>query len=258
VKIIDAFWEERNLGKKVCEMIFDQEEVLESNLINDLEKTFDYIVAKVPAESVYMVHVLENLGFRYLENQQTIYFSSNQFLKVDTLWEKRFQNFRCEKVSEIETLKDICDKIKSGLYLNGRISADPSIENGISDLRIVNWLKDLYPKEHISVYTILKEDKSIGYFVLDRINTFHLNIVQAGIFRDFQNQGYSFLLLFNILKISFEDKVKGIFASVSSANIKTINSISKFVHFSVKDTYVVLRKNVFRTKSFPANSPNVI
>jgi hypothetical protein len=83
----------------------------------------------------------------------------------------------------------------------------------------------------------------VGYFVLEKIKKMHLNIVQAGIFREFQNKGLSYLILYNTLKIAWENGFKSIFSSVSSGNRNTINSISKFVHINLKETYVVLRKH---------------
>jgi len=244
VKIINAFWEERNLGLKVCEIVFDNNEIIDLDAISDLEKSYDYLIAKVPGDSVQLVHDLEVHGFRYLENQQVFYILSNELLNIDKDWEQRFHNISCEIVSDKKDLDSICDQIKKGLYVKGRFSADPEIENSISDLRIVNWLNDLSRKENAFIYKLNRDKSIIGYFALEKINITHLNVVQAGIFNDFQNKGFSFLIPYNILKIAFKNKIKGIFASVSSNNMKMINSISKIVHLSVKKTYIVMRKKI--------------
>jgi hypothetical protein len=246
MEIIDAWWEKRNLGFRVCEIIFDQNDLIDFTEIADLEQTYEYLVAKIPVESVHLVHELENNGFRYLENQQLIYFTSEQFLNLNKNWERRFQNIVFEEISEKKDLKIICDKIMEGLYKKGRISADPDIEKGISDLRIVNWLKDLYNKDTAAIYGLSNDGTIIGYFALDKLNNFHLNVVQAAIFTEYQNKGYSFLLPYSVLKIAYSKKFKGVFASISTGNMKTLNSISKFVHFSVKQTSVVLRKSTLR------------
>jgi hypothetical protein len=244
VKIIDAFWEERNLGLKVCEIIFEENEIIDFDAIADLGKSYQYIVAKIPGDSVHLVHNLESHGFIYLENQQVIYILSDEFLNIDKNWEQRFNNISCEKVSDRKDLDNICDQIKKGLYIKGRISSDPEIKNGISDLRIVNWLNDLAMREDVFIYRLIKDENAIGYFALQKINIAHFNVVQAAIFSNFQNKGYSFLLPYYSLKIAQENKFKGIFATVSSNNLKTINSISKFVHFKIRKTYIVMRKKV--------------
>lgn len=241
MKVVDAYWEERNLGLKVCEIIFDENDVGIS--ISKLEKSYDYLVAKVPSSLTGLVHELEDQGFRYLENQIILHFGSDQYVKLDESWQSRFTDFKCSIVTEERELFDICNQIRKGLYVNGRISSDPLIPAGISDLRITNWLNDLFIKKDTRVYMLSEQNIPVGYFVLEKVKNVHLNIVQAGIFRDYQNRGFSFLLLYNILRRAYEDGFKGIFASVSSGNIKTINSISKFVHLSVKETYVVLRKS---------------
>lgn len=242
MKITDAYWEERNLGLKVCELIFEPGDTIDYNKLSELEKSYDYLVAKIPGNKTELVHAMEETGFRYLENQQTIYFETGQLLKIDGSWKNRFREIQCERVSERNILENICEKIRGGLYVNGRISADPLISMGISDIRIANWLTDLFSKSSASVYALRKKDSITGYFVLDDLGDNHLNIVQAGIFREFQNKGYSFLLLLYIMKTAFENNFTGIFASISANNIKTINSISKFVYVSFKGSYVVLRK----------------
>jgi hypothetical protein len=244
VKVIDAYWEKRNLGLRVCEILFDQDEIIDNNKLSDLEESYDYLVAKIPGDSVSLVHDLENKGFRYLENQQVIYFLTSELLKIDKAWEARFKEVTCEKVTHLKVLAEICNQIMKGLYLTGRISADPDIKKGISDLRIVNWLKDIYEKENVSVYCLIKQNKIVGYYALERINIFHMNIVQAGIFLGYQDKGYSFLLLYYILKSSLGEGCRGIFAAISAGNTKTLNSISKFVHINVKKTLVIMRKKI--------------
>jgi hypothetical protein len=244
MKIIDAFWEERNLGLKVCEIIFDINEFLDVDKILELEKSYDYIVAKVPGDCVDMVQNLERHQFRYLENQQIVYVSTEELSIINEEWRKRFQNIYCKKVSCKTDLKFICDQIRKGLYIKGRISADPDIEPGISDLRIVNWLNDLAVKENVLICKLVKDESIIGYFALEKIDGIHFNVVQAGIFRDYQNQGFSFLIPYYILRMAKENKIKGVFASISSNNIDMLNSISKFIHLSFRKTYVVMRKKI--------------
>ena len=244
MKVIDAYWEKRNLGLRVCEIAFKEDDFFDVNTISNIEKLYDYLVAKIPEESVPLVHELENFGFRYLENQQVIYFLSEELLSIDKAWVDRFQNIKCAIVTDKIVLESICDHIKKGLYTKGRISADPEIEDGISDLRIVNWLKDIFEMGNALVYRLIKEENAIGYFVLEKMNNNHINIVQAGIFRGYQDKGLSFLLLYYILKTAFDFGFKGIFASISTGNRKTLNSISKFVHLTVKQTYIVMRKKV--------------
>lgn len=246
MQIIDAFWEERNLGIKVCEIIFENDEEVDLNAISELEKSYEYIVAKIPGDSVQLVHHLEGHGFRYLENQLVFYILTNELLNIDKDWERRFFNISCEDVSDNSSLVLICDQIKKGLYVKDRISADPDIENSISDIRIVNWLMDLSGKKSVNIYKLTRDGSIIGYFALEKLNNYHLNVVQAGIFSDYQNKGFSFLIPYNILRIASNKNIIGIFASISSNNLSMINSISKFMRLSFKKTYIVMRKKLPR------------
>lgn len=248
MKIIDAYWEERNLGMKVCELVFTPGDDLDLDVLPELEKSFDYIIAKIPGECISVMHHLEEKGFRYLENQQVIYFPATQLQHISYKWIERFSKIDCDQVTDQRKLEIISDHIRKGLYLKGRISADPLLEKGISDLRIVNWLHDLFLKRGVTIHELKKDDDLIGYFALEQTGKRTLNIVQAGIFREFQNKGFSFSILLNVLKIAKSGNYSGISASVSTGNFNTLNSIARFVNFSVKETYIVARKITDRTR----------
>ncbi len=242
MKIIDAYWEKRNFGLKVAELIFDQGEEVDHAVIRQLERSNDYIVAKIPGDSIFLMHELEKKGYRFLEVQQVIYFLVSQLRTLDPLWIKRFDDYECIMITERSILDQICNKISKGLYLSGRISVDPVLDNRISDIRIINWLHDLYNKNETIIYSLMKKNIPVGYFVLEKLGKVHFNILQAGIFKEYQNKGLSYLILYNSLKVAENKKVKGIYASISTNNRKTLNSISRFVNFSVKETYIVARK----------------
>lgn len=227
---------------KACELLFDHEEKLDEKILADLEKSYNYITAKIPDDSIPLMHQLEEKGFRYLENQQVIYFLTDQFKRINAEWESRFCKVKCEIVNESDKLEIICNKIRTGLYLKGRISADPLIKNGISDLRIVNWLYDLSARRGVTIYQLETGDELIGYFALEEAGKRKLNIVQAGIFREHQNKGFPFVILYNVLKIARNNNYRGVFSTISTGNSKTMNSISRFVNFIIKDTCIVSRK----------------
>jgi hypothetical protein len=114
VKIINAFWEERNLGLKVCELIFNADDSVDLSILREEEKLYDYLVAKIPSGSNRIIHDLENEGFRYLENQQVFQFYSNEYLNLNKSWKLRHGNIVCEKVDDEGALKEICDKFENG------------------------------------------------------------------------------------------------------------------------------------------------
>lgn len=242
MKIIDACWEERNLGMKVCEVVFAPGDELDPNVMTELEKLYDYIIAKIPGDSITLMHNLEEMGFRYLENQQVIYFLANQLQSISSGWIERFNKIECEQVTDKVRLDIICEHIRKGLYLRGRISSDPELEKGISDLRIINWLHDLFLNGGVTIWELRNGIDLVGYFALEQTGPRALNIVQAGIFREFQFKGFSFSILYNVLKIAELGNYSGIFSSISTGNFNTLNSISRFVNFSVKETYIVSRK----------------
>jgi hypothetical protein len=67
MKIINAFWEERNIGKKTIEVEYEKSDN-ETDFINSITSLKDasYIVIKAPSGNFELSSILSEKGFKYI------------------------------------------------------------------------------------------------------------------------------------------------------------------------------------------------
>ena len=241
MRITDAPWEKRNTGLRVCEVKIDQGEGIEECAGLIPQEGYDYVVVKVPAGDNRMVHYLENAGYRYLENQFNIRFCSQEADSLNGSWGRRFSDHRCAQVNERGDIERITARIRRGLFEKDRFSTDPVIAPGIPDNRIAGWVEDIHTQGKGAVYTLFYKGEEVGFFILSERRN-HIYVEMAGIFREHRGSGLPFLLLYNILKESAAGGYHTITASVSSNNLATLNTFTRFIRFRIDSEMVVLRK----------------
>lgn len=242
MKLTNAVWELRNIGLRVCEIQFgrgDGEREIGEVPGGD---SYDYYVAKVPAENISLVHALEERGFRYLENQLNISFTTEEVNRIDKRWIERFSGYTCSPVQSEEESGHIIKKSGEGLFEKDRFSVDPLIAEGVPDRRIAYWIGDIYRSGASSLYLLKRGVDIVGFFIIRKTGKSSVYVEMAAIFSEYRNRGLSFLLIYNILLMSARIGAKEITASMSTNNISTINTFTRFINFRLEEVSVVLRK----------------
>lgn len=242
MKVVNATWEKRNLGLKVCEITFqsgdakgDFSKILDENI-------YDYYVARVPSTEIQLVHDLESIGFRYLENQMNIYFDTIEIHRIDERWIGRFGDYTCNLCTGGDEFDEIISRTRSGLFEKDRMSVDPLIDKSLPDKRVANWILDMQKQADNSIYIIRKSNEMVGFFILRKTAPLTSYVEMAAIFSEYRKRGLAFLLIYNILVMAAREGSKRILASLSTNNISTINTFTRFINFRIQDVSVVLRK----------------
>ena len=73
MKIVDAVWEQRNLGVKTCEVTIEQEDTLEevNYACDDLSNRYEYLVFKIPSNRSDLVLPMQSKNFQLIESAVT-------------------------------------------------------------------------------------------------------------------------------------------------------------------------------------------
>ena len=242
MKVTDAKWELKNLGLRVCELEFAADEVIPAGGVIPGTEAFDYIVAKVPAGNTRAAHRLEEIGYRYLENQLELMIDVDQSGERGDKLRLRFKAYSCRRVSSDKELGIIIKNTADGLFDKDRFSVDPLIDPGLPSKRIANWTETICMDRGSMVYAIYAGEHMAGYFILTAINASHAYVNMAGIFRKYQGRGLSFLLIDNILARAGEEGFTAVKAAVSVNNIRTINTFTRFVNFRIKKVVMIFRR----------------
>ena len=246
MKFVDAHWEKRNFGFKVCEIIFDNNDTIQDFYSLKGIAEFKYIVVKVSKGNIKLIHELENEGFRYLENQLSIVLNTNAYTTMDMKWVKRFNDVSYRKIESEADLDYFINETKENLFQNDRFSKDPLINKKAADMRISNWVKDIIQQGNSNIFLLQQGALIPGFFILNRENVNTTFVEMAGVFRKFRNNGYAFPMFYNMLVATNQQRIKTLKASMSTNNLDIINTVSRFVTLKIISNQIILRKFVDR------------
>ena len=122
MKIIDCFWEIKNIGKKTIEISIEDNDLFNRDAIEQLVCDYEYVVIKVPMTMPLFNIGLTEMGYICIENQFNvgIEYDNFDFSKIAIL----DKNTSFEIVSNSDGLQSIVSQIQPGMFSTDRISID--------------------------------------------------------------------------------------------------------------------------------------
>ena len=72
MKIIDCYWELKNLGEKTAEVMVEKKDSFQRDVFEDVNHKFSYVVVKVPMNMMGFNFGLSSMGFTMIETQINI------------------------------------------------------------------------------------------------------------------------------------------------------------------------------------------
>lgn len=244
MKIIDAIWDEKVTGLKTCEIVFGETDTFLSYLEAGIENNYKFSVTKVPVGNIELVHNLEEIGYRYLENQLDISFNVDQIEYINPIWQKLLKGFSYKLIRKKEEIENVKNQVSQRMFEADRYSRDPFWKNEISSRRYVNWIDDLFEKGLIKFYVMIKNEKEVGFFTIKVESRTTTSCPIAGIYNQYKFSGYIFVLAWYLLVLSREMGAKKWVSSISTNNRNILSSFSKVFTFKVNDIFIVLRKTI--------------
>lgn len=249
MKIIDAFWEKRNLGMDVVEIILDSNDLdnfteIENNIIKNC--TDKYAVIKMPVGNLCALHKLQNMGFYFMEAA----FVLSKDLTDYTI-PMSFKNIM-GKIKPVEIKKEewqsVVDKIEDGMYSTDRIYLDPMLKKEMSGKRYCNWINDLFKKDNAFMYEniLVDTNERIGYgvYTVDTVKN-ELYSLLTGIYPEYQGKGYGGAVINSPVTLAIEKGLMNFTTSISSNNIKVMKKHLRF-GFELEQEQYVLRRYLTR------------
>ncbi len=243
MKVINAIWEKKNTGFKTCELEFNSEDTINDYLNNNIEKDYEFIVAKVPANNIVMVHQLEDSGYKFMETQFTISSVAKQEVdKIDQKWGKALTGTGYKKIDNKDDLEFLLTNILEGMFTYDRISLDERFGKEISAWRYINWIRDMFEDNKYEIFMLEKNSSKVGFFITNEVDKNVLQSTMGGIFNKYQGQGLSIAMIYYCLHIAVDRNIRNVIASFSSNNQNMLNTFTKTVSFKTLKINYVLRK----------------
>ena len=163
MKVLDCVWEIDNIGKKTCEVIISNGDIIDYSFIDNLNLTYNYQVLKVEPGNVNTILFLQEQGFRLIETQIDVELKYKDFDFDNSLIKYLEQDISFVDVVKEEDLKLIIDKITPEMFVSDRISLDPLFGPVLGCQRYCNWMRTAFRSGSASFYQIKFKDEHIGF-----------------------------------------------------------------------------------------------
>lgn len=151
MKIVDAFWEKRNLDRKVLEVTLDKRDLRNPDgvmaaLADDGRFSGAYVVVKLPTGNLSLLHRLEDAGFRFLETQFSVSRSIENY-ELPSGLKGMVEPCELREVPKtVEAWRKASDLITPEMFHTDRVALDPLFSLEDSCRRYRNWIMDLVDK----------------------------------------------------------------------------------------------------------------
>ena len=142
MKIIDAYWEKRNLGVDVIEVVCNEKDDATSLRHELLKINVPYSVVKIPAGCPALLIEAQNCGYQIIETGIELW-GDIQKIKTPDIYSRFIPHITMERANG-KTLDYILNKIKYGdIFETDRIAVDSYFSKEIAGQRYFNWAKDV-------------------------------------------------------------------------------------------------------------------
>ena len=216
MKIINAFWEKRNLGIDCKEITIEKMDTIDEIKKNpNFLEPNHYLVVKAPTGRIEINNFLSELGFTFIESIVSL--NLNVQAAILTPLQQRLNkqiNYFEIKSSGLDKLYN---EIKNGLFSSDRIILDPKFTSEKSALRYINWIKDEI-KNDSKVFNISYKNDDFGFFILKKIKDDTYYPFLSSLYKDYVNSGLGFAVVRKPIEEIKKNGGKFVYTNISTNN----------------------------------------
>ncbi|MDR0835763.1 MAG: hypothetical protein LBN11_04170 [Tannerella sp.] len=238
MKVIDAFWEKRNLGVDTVEFVVEDTDGIE--VLEEIKKhEKQYNVLKVPMAIPWLAAAVQENGYRFIEcsyhavhNLHEIPMNSIQKRMVDAVSLELMNN---------DDIEFLFSEIRNGLFDTDRIYNDLFFTHEQAAERYVNWIKDELQRD-TELYKQVYKGKIFGFTTLKEISPGVYFPFLSGLYKEYRQSG---LGITSIPKIYEKIKEKGgkLYSTYFSSNNPTQLNLHLDCEFKIKKVVYVFVKH---------------
>ena len=214
MKIIDAWWEKKNLDMSTQEILVSQDDDFDAFIkaVNSLSAK--YQVIKIPTENHNLILECQKLGFKFVETMCHLSFKIDRDIVLGS-------GISYRRASP-EDMELICSNIKDEMFITDRICIDPFFTKEIAGRRYINWIKDELEKKAV-ILTMLCNDIEAGFSCLSVKEDGYQEFLY-GIFKSHQGKGLARNIIDCAGHYASSKGARSLDTSVSANNIKSLKA----------------------------------
>lgn len=238
MKVIDAFWEKRNLGVDTVEFETEKGDTLEIIRNTILANEKQYNVVKTRNGDFEIKQLMSELGYTYMESMFKLVHQMKMPAVPDAVKRimDRITYMPMTEESEIEMLFSELDK---GIFKTDRIALDPFFSPEIANLRYKNWLKDELARGNALTKGVYDgEIFAFGAYKMLENNVMFSYL--GGTFAEYLNYGLAIPATYSSTQYELSLKPKKLITYVSTNNQNALvcNIFAGYIIKGVSDVYI--------------------
>jgi len=191
VKIIDAIWEQRNLGVSCVEVTIEPTDTI-ADMRDKLANTGrQYSVVKLPAGRVDAMFTLTALGFTFIEALVNVTWRRGP-MELPKLQQRMDDGVGYALMTDAD--KDVLwRELRSGIHDTDRVAIDPRFSKEKAGERYVGWIQDELARG-TDLYKMTLKDQAIGYFTMKHLGDGVYYPFLGGMYQSHRSSGLGFLV----------------------------------------------------------------
>lgn len=239
MKVIDAFWEKRNLGVDTVEFEISPDDTPEAviDIIKNNEK--EYNVIKAPSGRTELNYMMSELGYVYCETMFHLIHDLD-LSKVNSIQKRMASAVRYAVMDDNDIDMLFCE-IGKGMFTTDRIALNPFFGIDCANTRYINWIRDELSRG-TPVYKMLYKNDTVGFFTFKKIDDGVYFPFLAGMYEKYIRSGLGINIVIKPIELAQEMNAK-----YNSTYVSSNNNSALMTHlslgFQVKELINVFTKN---------------
>ena len=220
MKIVNAVWEQRNLGVTTTEIMIEDNDT--PDLVEEQLSVIEsgYSVVKVPSEMGDILKTVQTKGYTFIEDMIHVEHDLHE-IKMNSILKRLYEKTSYREMNDAD-FEQLQSEIEKGMFDNDRISNDSFFAKGTSAKRYLNWTRDLRSKE-AKFYVITYGDEGAGFVVLEKKDEKTYYSVLGGGYEKYRRSGLG--IIQKEPEITRELGGKRLVTSVSSNNVNQLRAL---------------------------------
>lgn len=220
MKIIDAVWEERNLGVTSAEIIIEKDDTPEYVSEQLAGISSGYSVVKVPSGMSHLLKTVQENGYVFIEDMIHVEHNLRE-VEMSRVLKRLYESTSYRSMTDAD-FEQLRTEIEKDMFDNDRISNDSYFPSGTSAKRYLNWTNDLRARGAL-FYVITYGSENVGFVVLDKKDEKTYYSVLGGGYEKFRRSGTG--IIQKEPEITRKLGGKRLVTSVSSNNVGQLKAL---------------------------------
>ncbi len=162
MRVVDAVWEQRNLGVTCYEISVAGNETLEDiKSAYEMLEEKEYMVVKIASTNYSAVRYFQEKGYVFVETAITMIHHMKDF-PLDNKLKKLCEQCSWSIMDESD-LEELDQQIDKGIFKTDRVYLDPAFTKEQAAYRYKMWVQDVLAAKK-DLFKVVYQGESIGFF----------------------------------------------------------------------------------------------